>query len=333
MAPYLLFGFTIAGLIHVLVKKENIVHHLGSHNTASVLKASLLGVPLPLCSCSVIPTAVSLRKEGASTGAVMAFLISTPLTGVDSILATYGIMGWFMALYRALAAFILGILGGLLSLLIPVNPPDTKPAPAEDSTDACGDSCSCSTEEASTPKKPLLNLLDYAFDELLGDIVWSLLLGIFLSGLIGWLVPEDWLTNLGIPKILQMGLMILVGIPLYICATSSLPLGAAFLMKGLSPGVVFLFLAAGPATNAATMTTIIDRFGKKFFALYLGVIITGAIGAGYLLDFLYAKLNLSIPLSGLMSGEEHQSWFSVISAGILGILMIRVLIKKLFRKK
>lgn len=334
MAPYLLFGFTIAGLMHLLIKKEQIVRHLGSHSSASVIKASLLGVPLPLCSCSVIPTAVSLRKEGASTGAVLAFLISTPLTGVDSILATYGVMGWFMALYRAVIAFLLGIFGGLLSLVIHPEIPAEKTEEAP-----CGDSCSCghssgeeTSESTKTLKEHMKNVFDYAFDELLGDILWSLLLGIFLSGLIGWLVPDDFLGNLALPKILQMGLMILVGIPLYICATSSLPLAAALMMKGLSPGVVFLFLAAGPATNSATMTTIISRFGKRFFFLYLSVIIAGSIGAGFLLDAIITRLDLVIPLAAEMLEEEHQGWFSLLSAGLLGIMMLRIILKKLFRK-
>jgi len=334
MAPYLLFGFTIAGFIHLLIKKERIVQHLGRHNSSSVFKAALLGVPLPLCSCSVIPTAVSLRKEGASNGAVMAFLISTPLTGVDSILATYGIMGWFMALFRAVIAFLLGILGGLLSLI--VHPEISIEEKEEES---CGDSCSCghveeakASEVKKTLKEHLVNVFDYAFDELLGDILWSLLLGILLSGLIGWLVPDDFLGNLAIPKILQMGLMILVGIPLYICATSSLPLAAALMMKGLSPGVVFLFLAAGPATNAATMTTIINRFGKRFFFLYLTVIILGSIGAGFLLDALITRLDIIIPLSSEFAAEEHHGWFSLFSAGLLGLLMMRLILKKLSRK-
>lgn len=333
MAPYLLFGFTIAGMMHLLIKKEHIVQHLGSHNSAAVFKASLLGVPLPLCSCSVIPTAVSLRKEGASNGAVMAFLISTPLTGVDSILATYGIMGWFIALFRAVIAFLLGIFGGLLSLII-----HPEIVVEEKEEQGCGDSCGCGQEKTEAPaakktlKEHLFNVFNYAFDELLGDILWSLLLGILISGLIGWLVPDNFLGNLAIPKIMQMGLMILVGIPLYICATSSLPLAAALIMKGLSPGVVFLFLAAGPATNAATMTTIINRFGKRFFFLYLTVIIAGSIGAGFLLDALITRLDIIIPLTTDSAAEEHHGWFSLVSAGILGLLMIRLILKKLFRK-
>jgi uncharacterized membrane protein YraQ (UPF0718 family) len=336
MAPFLVFGFFLAGVLHVLIKREVILKHLGEQNALSVLKAGLIGVPLPLCSCSVIPTAVALRKQGASPAAVMAFLISTPMTGLDSILATYGIMGLFIALYRAVIALLMGLFGGIFALFLPhgkieIENIETEECGCSTQESNCNDSCGCSSMEEQKERHWFSRILLYGFDELLGDIARPLLIGIFLSGLLAWLIPEDLFTQFELPKIFQMGLMVLIGIPLYICATSSLPLAAVLMLKGLSPGVVFVFLAAGPATNAATMTTISSTFGKKFFTLYLASIIAGAISAGLLLDYLIVRWGISIPINSLAHNERGQ-WIALASAILLAAALIRVHWKQVKKK-
>ncbi|MDE5959958.1 MAG: permease, partial [Muribaculaceae bacterium] len=105
MAPYLLLGFLFAGMLHAFLPASFYNRHLGRPGFWSVAKAAMFGVPLPLCSCGVIPTAMSMRRQGASRAATVSFLISTPQTGVDSILATGSLLGWPLALIRPIAAF------------------------------------------------------------------------------------------------------------------------------------------------------------------------------------------------------------------------------------
>ena len=120
MSPYLLFGFLFAGLLHVFISLGAIARHLGKRNLASIAKSVVLGIPLPLCSCGVIPAAVLLKKKGASRGSVISFLISTPITGVDSIFATYALLGPLFAIYRvfssALTALVAGVLANFLTV-------------------------------------------------------------------------------------------------------------------------------------------------------------------------------------------------------------------------
>ncbi len=366
MAPYLVFGFLFAGVLHVFVKKETILKHLGEKSLWSVIKASLFGVPLPLCSCSVIPTAISLKKSGASNPSVMSFLISTPLTGVDSIVATYGVLGPVFAIFRPIAAFFIGIAGGIAALVVDTDNVNEKVVEAPSSS-SCG--CGPKAEEAvSTPevemsccgaesktKSPSENsccsgddesteshkqtsfifkgidaiqqIWEYAFKTLLDDIVVPLMVGVVISGVISWIIPDNFFGDLNVPTVVQMIVMIAVGVPIYICATASLPIGAALLLKGLSPGVVFVFLAAGPVTNSATIALIIKQFGKKFFALYFGVIATLAVLCGLLLDFIIETFNLSI-VPSIMEHGEHESNVIMVAVGIAFFVLVLASLKR-----
>lgn len=336
MAPYLVFGFLIAGILHVFINKDLIIKHLGSNSRSAVVKASLFGVPLPLCSCSVIPTAISLKKSGASNAAILSFLISTPLTGVDSIIATYGFLGPVFGIFRPIAAFIIGILGGFSGLVINTE----KLESVEESCNKGKSSCCCSkktTETASSSvgkiKNKITDIFSYAFQTLLDDITIPLIVGILISGVISWLIPDSFFTDINLPVTIQMIIMILVGVPLYICATSSLPIGAALLLKGLSPGVIFVFLVAGPATNSATVTLIIKEFGKKFFTLYLSVICLLSIVFGLILDKIIEVFHLDLNVV-LSSYDEHgESPFFMVVAILFFIMIILSLYRKFLKKK
>ncbi len=236
MAPYLLLGFLIAGLLHVLVPKGFYRKYLSRDNKWAVLWAALLGVPLPLCSCGVIPTAIGLRKENASKGAVASFLIATPQTGIDSILATFSLLGLGFAIVRPVAALITGVCGGLL-----VNRFAGEEEASSDS------SSSCSVESGFW----LVRVLRYAFVDLLQDIGGRLVIGLLLAALIQVVVPEGFFLRFGNYPLLQMLVILVVAIPMYICSTGSIPVAAALMMKGLSPGAALVMLMAGPAVNLA----------------------------------------------------------------------------------
>jgi uncharacterized protein len=330
IAPYLFIGLIFAGLLHVVFKKDFVAKHLGKNNLLSTIKAAVLGVPLPLCSCGVIPTAMFLRKKKASKGAVLSFLISTPQTGVDSIIATYGMMGPIFAIFRPLAAFVTGIIGGIAANLL-----DREKEAEKISTEAEKFECdTCELEEPHdhTIKERLFSGIKYAFVDFLDDITFQLIIGIIIAGLISYIIPDNFFQKFGGDGIGGMLIMIAVGIPLYVCATASIPIAVSLILKGISPGAAFVFLVVGPATNAATITLISKMLGKKLITVYLSVISVFAILGGFLLNYLIG-LETIIEIFGepKLMMMDHEKDVSVISM-ILILLFSVLLISSIYRK-
>ena len=247
MSPYLLFGFLVAGILSVCVSPAWVERHLGRPGLGSVLKASLFGVPLPLCSCGVIPVSASIYRHGASRAATTAFLLSTPQTGVDSIAVTYALLGPVFAIYRPIAALLTGLLGGGLVQL--ADGSLGSKAGDEPNVTACRAEC-C---EPTVSQNRLLRVLHYGFVALPRDIGGPLIVGILIAGVITALVPEGWLKEHIEVPILSILLMMAIGVPVYVCATASVPIAVGFIYAGASPGAALAFLIAGPATNAATI--------------------------------------------------------------------------------
>lgn len=318
-APYVLFGFFAAGLLKALLPAEAVARHLGKNSLGSVLKASLFGIPLPLCSCGVIPAAVGLRKQGANKGASAAFLVSVPETGVDSIAITWALLDPLMTLLRPMAAFFTATVTGLL-----INRLPEESAPAGNEQDGSGDSCCVS---APSPRLPLAARLraglGYAFGELLEDIGRWLLLGIAIAGVIAFLLPDDFFARFFGSEILSLFIMVAVGIPLYICASASTPVAAALVLKGLSPGAALVFLLAGPATNAATIA-IVNRFwGRRATAVYIASIAGCSLLVGWLTNRIYAWSGADITRWMTKAGDEAISPWSIASGVLLLLLLAR----------
>ncbi|MGD2278479.1 MAG: SO_0444 family Cu/Zn efflux transporter [Candidatus Omnitrophota bacterium] len=317
MAPYLLFGYLFAGLIHIFIDQEMVGRHLGKSNIFSVVKAAILGIPLPLCSCGVIPAAMSLRREGASRGAVLSFLISTPTTGVDSIFATYSLMGWLFTIYRIIASFVTGVLSGIAANFLikePLSPHEDK---------AKCRLCHEEHEHEHPRSHKIRGAFTYAFGELLLDTGGPLLLGVLIGGVITYFMPEDFIgTYLG-SGMIAMLVMLAVGIPMYVCATASIPIAAALILKGINPGAAFVFLVAGPATNVVTMTVVMKSIGKAALAIYLGSIAFCSIAMGLLLDWIYQYFYRGEAVSTLMPHRELlPEWVGVAAAIVLVALII-----------
>jgi uncharacterized membrane protein YraQ (UPF0718 family)/copper chaperone CopZ len=308
LAPYLLFGLAITGLLHVAFPKRLIIKHMGGNRIGAVIKAALLGVPMPLCSCGVIPTALHLRKNGASRGATLSFLVSTPQTGIDSIVPTYGMLGPVFAIYRPLVAFIMGITGGAIANK--VFPPDA-PVVNEDKGFHC-DLCDNPVPHRHSWISRAYIGGRYAFRDFLDDISIQLVFGILLAALITWLIPDRFFLKYGGNGFLGMVLMMLIGIPLYVCATASIPIAVSLMLKGISPGAAFVFLVCGPATNAATIALIGNALGKKFVSFYLAVIGILALIFGLLLNAIYQWIGID-PLASLMLKIHDMSAMSPLS--------------------
>jgi uncharacterized membrane protein YraQ (UPF0718 family)/copper chaperone CopZ len=313
MSPYLIFGFLVAGLLAAWVPADLIERHLGGHGIWPVTKASLLGIPLPICSCGVIPVAASLRQHGASRGATTSFLLSTPQTGVDSILVTLGMLGPLFAIYRPIAALITGVVGGSLVDAVERN----NVIESGNFVATCTDDC-CATEKGISP---LRRALEYGFVTLPRDIGNALVIGLVVAALITTLVPEGFFAN-NLSGIWAMLAMLAVSIPLYVCATGSVPMAAAFLAAGISPGAVLVFLVAGPATNAAAITTLWKVLGPKTTFIYVGTVIVGALAGGAVLNGLFASTGAANSIFGMFM---LPSWVNNASAVVLLIMLVNAM--------
>ncbi len=290
---FILLGFFLAGLLHEFVDPSRIGRMLGGRNLKSILTAALVGAPLPLCSCGVLPAAVALRKKGASRESTVSFLVSTPETGVDSILITFGLLGPVMAIVRPLAAIATAIAAGLLSLVAGGPDRGSEDADREDAAGpgdpvACEDgTCAPAVEaEASRagPKERTVRIARYAFVTMMDELAFWLLLSFVTTGLLAALLPADFFLRFLPWPLLSMVVMAIVGVPTYICASASTPIAAAMMGKGLDPGAALVFMLTGPATNASTIAVVARMFGRKFVGLYLAAIFGVAIATGLLLN-------------------------------------------------
>jgi len=311
MASWLLLGFLVAGWLSVFISPAWLERHLGGRGMAPVFKAALFGVPLPLCSCGVIPVAASLRQHGASKAATTAFLLSTPQTGVDSIFITYTLLGPLFAIFRPIIALLTGLLGG--SLVQAVDPPARALDTAEGLPDPIRPQGLWTKTRAA---------LDYGLVTLPADIGRALLVGVILAGLLTALIPGDFLSGYLGTGALSIALMMVVGIPLYVCATASVPLAAGFIFLGATPGAALAFLIAGPATNAATLTTISRVLGRRTMLVYLLTVAVSAFGGGLLLDTVLPKIAATVPaLAGDGHHHEGLSWFDHLCGLLLVVVM------------
>ena len=309
LAPWLFLGAAVSGLIHVFLPSDFIQRHLTGRG--SVAKAVVLGVPLPLCSCGVIPAGLGLKKDGASDGASVGFLISTPQTGVDSILVAAAFLGWPFALFKVAAAAITGMVGGVLTESIGG---ESKPY------------IDGSSEHSHGHHSGWQAFLHHA-EDLIKPIWGWLVFGIVVSAGIATWIPTDGLTQLATwGPIVAMLVMLVISLPLYVCATASVPIAAALVAGGMPTGAALVFLMAGPATNVATIGTIQGAFGGRILLIYLGTIIAGSVGLGLAYDAMFTTtVNVG------MMHSEHNAWWAVASAAALSLLFVRYAVNDALR--
>lgn len=340
MAPYILFGLLFAGILHEFVPDALVTKHLGKESVSSVIKATLFGIPLPVCSCGVIPLATSMKKSGASKGATLSFLISTPITGVDSILATYGVFGWIFTLYRIITSMVIAMIAGILTNIFDKDEPVAKtsfstikvsnsfstviPMQKKEEASCCNTASSCRTAE----KKSfwLTGALRYAFVTLLGDIAKPLLWGLVLGALITVAIPQSISDILIEYSWFSYLIVIAIAVPMYVCATASLPIAAGLMLSGVSAGAAFVFLSAGPATNTVTIGVVKKMLGTRSLAIYLGSIVVGSIVFGLGLDYLFSASD--IDPATLIHMDEEAGVASILSSVVLWGLVLYLLAKR-----
>ncbi|MCQ2287643.1 MAG: SO_0444 family Cu/Zn efflux transporter [Muribaculaceae bacterium] len=316
MSPYLVLGFLIAGVLHAFVPSAVYSRFLAGTGVRSVVTAAAIGVPLPLCSCGVLPTAVSLRRNGASRAATTSFLIATPQTGVDSIAATYSMMGLPFAILRPIAALVTAMLGGTV-------------LGALESRGKLDGENSFDEEQAAEQQLPptllgkVVETLRYGLVEMMQNIGKWLVLGLVVATLITVWVPDDFFTTYANNHFLNMLVVVAVAVPMYVCATGSIPIAAALMMKGLSPGCALVMLMAGPAANVASMLVVGRAMGRRAAAVYLLSIVAGAMGFGLLIDYWpgMQELFTSAMPECMKCHHSDVSWINI-ACSILLVVMI-----------
>ena len=317
MSPYLLFGFLLAGILHVFVPRKIYSTYLAKNDFRSVLLAALFGVPLPLCSCGVIPTAMSMRKEGASKAATVSFLISTPQTGVDSIAATASLLGGAFAAIRPAAAFITALCGGLF--VGAFDRRDTEEATQAQQSEKLPSGLAAKLREA----------LKYGFSDMIGDIGKNLVIGLLIAGAISVVLPDDFFSLLADRPLLNMLLVLVLSAPMYLCATGSVPIAAALMLKGLTPGAALVLLMAGPATNMASIMVIGKVLGRRTLIIYMATIIVGALGFGAVADYLLPAGWFSVHeahIAACCHSAQIPAW-KIVCGAVLSALLVAAFVK------
>lgn len=346
IAFFILLGVIVAGIFKLLLPDSFVKKHLGQHNFLANIKAAILGIPLPLCSCSVIPFVSALKKSGASKSAILTFLISTPITGADSILATYGVFGWIFTLYRVISSVVISLFAGLLALILVKDKGEVVESNLQhlsplstNSTDMnikSGNEVAYSVAEKKltqinvvtieNKKNMIQQILSYAFDDIYKDIARSLMIGIILGALIVTFMPTNLSEYISANPLLNYILVLLVSMPLYVCATASIPLGISLLSAGFSPGAAFIFLTAGPATNTVTMSVVLKTLGKMSLIIYLSSVLIGSLLFGFIFDSFFSET--LDHLSALHEHKDDPGFIAQISSVILLVLSIKYIFNK-----
>jgi uncharacterized membrane protein YraQ (UPF0718 family) len=327
---YILFGMLVGGILKVFLSPSFVADHLGRGKFSSVIKAALFGIPIPLCSCGVLPAAASLKKQGANNGATTAFLISTPESGVDSIAITYALLDPIMTVARPVAAFMTAVAAGFTENLMQNQKEEDWKQIIDRSCpiDKCCDGNSCPPEEHAKHhsfSEKLWSGLKFAVDDLWGDLAGWFLAGLLLAGVIAAVIPNEVMTSYLGGGLHSMLIMLIVGIPMYICATASTPVAAALILKGVSPGAALVFLLVGPATNVTSLSVLFGLLGKRATVIYLVMLSFFAVLSGLVLDMIYSGFGVSAGALVGQAGEVIPYWLQLAAALIVLVLSVKPL--------
>lgn len=324
LAPFMMLGFCIAGFLHAFVPRRLLVRAMGGTGLGPIIRASLVGIPLPLCSCSVVPVAAELRRQGAGRGATAAFMVSTPETGVDSIATSIAVLHPVIVVFRPIAAMVTAVLTGLA---VERFAPDLQTGTPVEENVCCDHDAN---QDVRGPSRGLLGGLRYAFDDLLGEIAPYLVPALLIAALLGVAFDPAQLSDLPVTPWLQRLIMLLAGIPIYVCATSATPVAAAMIVAGISPGAALVFLLAGPATNIVTISAVRQNLGKRSAVVYTATVGIVSYVCGTILDVFWSDM----VSTGEFAAQHHPhlNWVHWISAAVLGSLVLWHIARKILRR-
>lgn len=349
-APWLLLGLVVAGLIKAWIPQQLIGRWLGGRGVLAVVRAALIGAPLPLCSCGAIPLGLAIYRGGASRGPSTAFMVGTPGVGIDSVALTYALLGPLLAVIRPLAAVFSAVVTGLLVGLTGDGSRPPRAAEGEAGGSALGSlscspaSCSCevpadaapasfaaasSMSDSPGPGSSMAAGLRYSFTEVLDDISWWLLLGLVVAGLLLTMVPPGLLAQYAVGPGAML-LMALIGIPMYLCAQAATPVAAALIVAGVSPGTALVLLLAGPITSIATLSVLRNEFGFRAVTIYVVGVAGTAVFSGLFTDAVVAWLAIDLPAQIGTTRELLPAPIKYLALLILLVLAIRPLRRQLF---
>ncbi len=324
MSPYLLLGFLVAGILSQIIPTSWVQRHLAGKGYSPIVKSAMIGVPLPLCSCGVIPVMASLRKQGANIPAMLSFILSTPQTGVDSILATYALLGLPLAIYRPFIALITALVGGSVYYWLNKKEVDSE-------ADTVNKEIEKNINGQSNDRKNksifynLSEMFHYGFITLPKEISRTLIFGVIIASIITTFIPPGTITQFLNNNILQIFIAILVGIPLYVCATASIPVALSLIHLGASPGSALAFLIAGPATNIATISIVKQFLGKKAVIIYILVMVLSALFFGITFDYLISYFPI-LDISRITDiHHSHDSFYNpvkIVSFFLFGVVLL-----------
>jgi len=320
-APYLLVGLILGGFIKTFVPQSFLIKHLGNHSLGSALKAALFGIPLPLCSCGVLPTAVSLYRQGASLPATFAFLVATPQTSIDAILLAYALLGSFFAIAYPISALFAAFLTSLALIIF------VKESPKFSNSVLPYSACDKKNSYVLSLGEKIISALKYTTTELFAEIARPLFIGFLAAAAVALILPPNLAEKLSTYGLTYLA-MLIIGLPVYVCATASIPLGCAFLMKGFSPGSILVFLITGPGTNLTSLSVLSQTFGKKVTGIYLISLSLTALLSGMILDYLVGE----IQIQNFTLKSETYGLLHYISAGILLLMFLNNFLQRNFSK-
>jgi len=338
---YILFGMLAGGILKVFLRPSFVAENLGKGRYGSVIKAALFGIPIPLCSCGVLPAAASLKRQGANNGATTAFLISTPESGVDSMAITYALLDPIMTVARPISAFITAVAAGISENLVHSQKDEDWKQIVDRSCpiDNCCDGAECSPEEHArhhTFAEKMWAGIKFAVDDLWGDLAGWFFVGLLFAGIIAAIIPPEVMIKYLGGGLHSMLIMLLVGIPMYICATASTPVAAALILKGVSPGAALVFLLVGPATNVTSLSVLFGLLGRRATFIYLATLSLFAVLSGLVLDGIYAGLGVSASAIAGQAGEVIPYGLQLAGALIVILLSVKPVyrfIQRVFTRK
>lgn len=335
-SPYIIFGILVAGALKMFLRPGVVAAQLGKGKFSSVFKAAFYGIPIPLCSCGVLPAAATLKKQGANSGATTAFLISTPESGVDSISISYALLDPILTVARPISAFISASIAGIIENTTNSKNEGEDIAPdLSCPVDGCCDGVDCPPDDHAKHHSigaKVSSAVKFSFLDLWDDLAPWFFVGLLLAGSISALIPDQMLAEYLGGGVSSLFLALLIGIPMYICATASTPVAASLIMSGVSPGTALVFLLVGPATNMASLSVIYSILGKKASIIYLVTVSLVAVASGYSVDLIYSHWGISAQATMGKASEMVPYWLQFASSFLLIGFSIRPLYKSISKK-